>query len=45
MNAIGVIRENKFASLDDYWQTGLKVTITTKGGFKTLPYPIIKAPQ
>ena len=30
--------------VNDYWQTGLKITITTKGGFKTLPHPVIEKP-
>ena len=31
--------------LNDYWQTGLKITITTKGGFKVLPHPVIEKPN
>ena len=31
--------------LNDYWQVGLKITITTKGGFKTLPHPVIEKPN
>ena len=31
--------------LNDYWQTGLKITITTNGGIKVLPHPVIEKPN
>ena len=32
-------------SLEDFWETGLKITVTTKGGFMTLPHPVVELPE
>lgn len=28
--------------LESYWSTGCKITLTTEGGFKTLPHPVVE---
>ena len=28
--------------LEDYCQTGMKITVSTKGGFATLPHPVVE---
>ena len=28
--------------LEPYWSTGCKITLTTEGGFKTLPHPVVE---